>query len=115
MLRAVLIGGGGLLAWLAGASVTLVWALGVWASWPWPSKAWAWIDYAAATLPQASAPLVRQYLWGAAVLAAFPVMGTVVLLIRLQVGSGKQKLYGETKWAEQRDVLRGGMRLRRKL
>lgn len=115
MRRGVTIGVGAFALWLAGASLAFVWALGVWDAWPWPSKLWAWLDYALATLPPESAPLVHRYLFGSAVLSAMPVVSVAAVVIRLQVGVRRQKLYGETKWAGRRDVMRGGMRLRRKL
>lgn len=115
MKRAAALGSGAFVVWLAGASLTFVWAFGVWDAWPWPSKLWAWLPYALTAMPPGSASLAHRYLWGSALLAGAPVLGVVATIIRLQVGSSAQKLYGETKWAEREDVLRGGMRLRRKL
>lgn len=115
MRRGAAIGAGAFVVWLAGASLAFVWALGVWSAWPWPSKLWAWLDYALAAMPPGSASVVHRYLWGSAILAGAPVLGVVMTIIRLQIGSGRQKLFGESKWAKRDDVLRGGMRLRRKL
>lgn len=115
MKRGVTIGVGAFALWLAGASLTLLWALGVWDAWPWPTKLWAWLEYALATLPPDSAALVSRRVWASALFAGAPIAAVVAVIIRLDVGIRRQKLYGETKWAERRDVLRGGMRLRRKL
>jgi hypothetical protein len=85
-------------AWTALASMALLWVLGFWGIYPWPTKLWMWARYALEAPPNA---IVDRWLIISGIVAALPLLATGVLLIALirRVMATSASLYGKTAWA----------------
>lgn len=117
MRRAVLLGAAAVAvasAWLAAASLLFLFALGFMGTYPWPDRLWMWARYAIEAPPNA---IVHRWLVITGVAAAVPfivVIGVAVQVIRSRASSRRNPIYGETEFANRRQMAANAIATKRR-
>jgi hypothetical protein len=92
------------LTWQAAASLLFLVVLGFWSAYPWPDRLWMWARYAIEAPPNA---IVHRWLTITGLVPLLPLLLAVPLVARRQQRT--KPVYGETKWADRRQMAQGGI------